>query len=34
MSQLDKKYQVLTSEVGLQFEEKWKRAADIAIFKK
>jgi len=34
ISKLDKKYQVLTSEVGLQFEEKRKRSADIAIFEK
>jgi len=33
-TQLDKKYQVLTSEVGLQFKEKRRRAADIAIFEK
>jgi len=34
ITKLDKKYQVLTSEVGLQFQEKRKRAADIAIFEK
>ncbi len=34
ISKLDKKYQVLTSEVELQFKEKRKRAADIAIFEK
>jgi len=33
-AQLNKKYQVLTSEVGLQFKEKRRRAADIAIFEK
>jgi len=33
-TQLDKKYQVLTSEVGLQFKGKRRRAADIAIFEK
>jgi len=31
MSNLDKKYLVLTNEVGLQFKEKGWRAADIAI---
>lgn len=34
ISKLDAQYQVLTSEVGLQFKEKRKRAADIAIFEK
>lgn len=32
MSRLDKKYVVLTNEIGLQFKEKGWRAADIAIF--
>ncbi len=31
MSNLSKKYQVLTNEVGLQFKDKGWRAADIAI---
>jgi len=31
---LDKKYRVLTNEVGLRFDEKRRRAADIAIFEK
>ena len=32
MSNLDKKFVVLTNEVGLQFKTKGWRAADIAIF--
>lgn len=31
-SQLDKKYQVLTSEIGLHLKGNKKRAADIAVF--
>ena len=33
-AKLDKKYRVLTSEVGLQFEKKRRRVADIAIYEK